>query len=243
VTLKAIFFDIGKTLVDDPFPNANHVVGEFLVSVGLLKQSTLGDFNDALVKANSTIDSYEYSHYWGERDILRVAFAKFGLFSDELIEQALRIYGTEVRRVYKTDGGLKALPDKELELLLRWLGHDLKMILGIISDERATNVSRYFEVLGCQAFFPIVVTSEEIGCRKPCPEIFQKALQRADVNSSSSMYIGDTLVRDIAGSRSVGMRPVWFTKFCIPNLETVNIHPDFVIDDLRLLSKIVPAVM
>jgi putative hydrolase of the HAD superfamily len=101
------------------------------------------------------------------------------------------------------------------------------------------SIALYWEVLECGDFFPLVVTSEEVGCRKPCERIFRHALEVAKVTAEESLYIGDNPLRDVAGAKSIGMISVLFTKFCDrPNL----VEPDFIIDDLRELYPMIDAL-
>jgi putative hydrolase of the HAD superfamily len=55
--------------------------------------------------------------------------------------------------------------------------------------------------------------SDELGLRKPRPEIFEQTLKALNVTPSEALHIGDTLKADIVGARSIGMRAV---HFCHP---------------------------
>ena len=234
--VRAAFFDIGKTLVDDPFPKAKYAVGRFLAQKGILKSSSLDDFHETLTLVNARIDSYQFSHFWGEEEIFTSAMSSYGIHDDKLVKQALAVYRQEVQRLYQTDPSLKALSNKELASLLSWLHDEKGLILGVISDERTASTALYWDVLECGHFFPLVVTSEEVGCRKPCKQIFRHALEVAKVRAEESLYVGDNPIRDVAGAKSVGMISILFTKFCDPSIE---VQPDFTIDDLRDLQPII----
>ncbi len=234
--IKAAFFDIGKTLVDDPVPKAKYAVGRFLAQKGILKSSSLGDFHETLTLVNARIDSYQFSHFWGEEEIFTSAMSSYGIHDDRLVKQALAVYRKEVQRLYQTDPSLKALSNMELASLLSWLHDEKGLILGVISDERIASIALYWDVLECGHFFPLVVTSEEVGCRKPCKQIFRHALEVAKVRAEESLYVGDNPIRDVAGAKDVGMISILFTKFCDPS---IKVRPDFTIDDLRELPPII----
>ena len=52
--------------------------------------------------------------------------------------------------------------------------------------------------------------SDELGLRKPHPEIFRQTLTALGVEPMEALHVGDTLASDIAGAHAVGMRPIHF---------------------------------
>ncbi|RUA12883.1 MAG: noncanonical pyrimidine nucleotidase, YjjG family [Flavobacteriia bacterium] len=65
-------------------------------------------------------------------------------------------------------------------------------------------------------YFDKIITSEEVGVKKPNPRIFEYALEKAQALQEESMMIGDNFEADILGARNVGMQ----TIFCKFNGET-----------------------
>ncbi len=59
-----------------------------------------------------------------------------------------------------------------------------------------------------EPYFDHVVTSENVGVKKPDPRIFHYALQKAEANPSESIMIGDNYEADIQGALNVGMRAI-----------------------------------
>ncbi|MFL5884908.1 MAG: HAD family hydrolase, partial [Thermoleophilaceae bacterium] len=53
-----------------------------------------------------------------------------------------------------------------------------------------------------------VVTSAEVGTRKPDPALFGVALQVARSDPDDAVHVGDSLENDVAGARSMGIEPV-----------------------------------
>ena len=51
-----------------------------------------------------------------------------------------------------------------------------------------------------------VVTSAEVGVRKPAPAIFARALQLAGCAAADALYVGDTPEEDLDGARASGIR-------------------------------------
>lgn len=65
---------------------------------------------------------------------------------------------------------------------------------------------------GLMPYFKGVVTSEDAGVLKPKPQIFEKALQMANVQSVDALMVGDDYRADIQGAKRMGMDQVWFTS-------------------------------
>ncbi|MAP55167.1 YjjG family noncanonical pyrimidine nucleotidase [Altibacter sp.] len=63
---------------------------------------------------------------------------------------------------------------------------------------------------GISPFFNTVTTSEEVGLKKPNPVIFQRALEKASVQPSVSLMIGDTFEADILGAEAIGMHTLYY---------------------------------
>jgi putative hydrolase of the HAD superfamily len=77
--------------------------------------------------------------------------------------------------------------------------------LGVISNTSSrTQVFRTLEDYGIEEFFPCVVLSSIEGIRKPHPGIFEAALRATGSAAASTAYVGDTLSRDVIGSKLAG---------------------------------------
>jgi putative hydrolase of the HAD superfamily len=59
---------------------------------------------------------------------------------------------------------------------------------------------------GLDAAVDGVVTSAEVGSRKPDPAIFDSALQMADCTADEALHVGDTAEEDVDGARAAGIR-------------------------------------
>jgi putative hydrolase of the HAD superfamily len=77
--------------------------------------------------------------------------------------------------------------------------------LGVISNtSSATQVFRTLEAYGIASFFECVILSSLEGVRKPAKAIFDAALAALGAEAESSAYVGDTLSRDVLGSKNAG---------------------------------------
>ena len=62
---------------------------------------------------------------------------------------------------------------------------------------------------GIRELFSVVIDSTRIGLSKPDPAIFRAALHALEVWPAAATFVGDSLLRDMAGARAVGMPHVW----------------------------------
>jgi len=80
--------------------------------------------------------------------------------------------------------------------------------LGIVSNFYG-NLAQVCDDAGIRSLFGVLVDSAEVGCTKPTPRIFQHALDALGVSAATATFVGDSLTRDMAGARGVGMRHIW----------------------------------
>jgi len=87
-----------------------------------------------------------------------------------------------------------------------------KYILGLLTnlDRDMAPICRQ---LGLEPYLDFVVTSEEVGSDKPESPIFLAALQRAGVNASEAVHIGDQYKIDVVGARGVGISPILIDRY------------------------------
>jgi HAD superfamily hydrolase (TIGR01549 family) len=79
--------------------------------------------------------------------------------------------------------------------------------LGLITSGSKSRVQRELRETGLDAFFPVVVTGDDVERPKPDPQGLQRALAAMDVpvgGVNGTVYIGDTVV-DYETARAAGM--------------------------------------
>jgi putative hydrolase of the HAD superfamily len=96
--------------------------------------------------------------------------------------------------------------------------------LGIISnwDHTARDILNSAEL---SEYFDHIITSYEVNCKKPDPEIFQIALDRAGVSAAECIYVGDNYYDDAVGSRAVGMQALIVNRFGRLGIEEIEDCP------------------
>lgn len=65
---------------------------------------------------------------------------------------------------------------------------------------------------GLSGFFQFVLSSADLGFRKPAPVIFETALSRLGANAEQTWFIGDTFREDIVGAMGAGLRPIFISQ-------------------------------
>ena len=63
---------------------------------------------------------------------------------------------------------------------------------------------------GLKPYFETLTVSEEVGVKKPNPEIFHYALRKAHATADESLMIGDEMAVDIDGARAAGIDQIFF---------------------------------
>ena len=82
--------------------------------------------------------------------------------------------------------------------------------LGIVSNFYG-NLDRVLEEAKMDRFFAVVTDSSRVGIFKPEAGIFEAALKKLQCAPESIAMIGDSLAKDCAPARKLGMRTVWLS--------------------------------
>ncbi len=79
--------------------------------------------------------------------------------------------------------------------------------LGLVSDADAVVAGTILDALGLRKYFNVVVTSGELGIKKPDPKLFIEAARRLRVSTRECAVIGDSW-KDVEGGKKAGMKVV-----------------------------------
>lgn len=80
--------------------------------------------------------------------------------------------------------------------------------MGIVSNFYG-NLQAVCDEAGLTPSIGVAVDSTLAGCKKPDPRIFRAALEALRATPAEAVFVGDSLPRDMAGAREMGMRHVW----------------------------------
>ena len=83
--------------------------------------------------------------------------------------------------------------------------------IGIVSDW-GSNLREILTGLGLDAYLDFVLPSGAVGVAKPNPAFYRMALERAGVDASEALMVGDSYRADVQGAWSAGMDAVWLHR-------------------------------
>lgn len=238
-TVKALFFDLGDTLINSRIfgPNGELKAVEKVIELYHLNKQP-SEYLSLAEEANKVIGVLiekgrrpgESLQEYGTR-LLTAKYAK-------LIElMGGKPDASNADRVFRACLRGIAIADSlfpEAKEVLETLKGRYK--LGLLSNNIVEYARGPLEYLGLERFFDVVVISGEENTRKPEPEIFHRALERIGTNPSETIMVGDAPVEDVEGAKHVGMITVWVNRS--GEASTPGIRPDYTIENLRDLLRI-----
>ena len=96
------------------------------------------------------------------------------------------------------------------EELVRYLAE--KYPLTIVTNGFIEVQYEKFDKSGLRDCFAHIVLSEEVGCQKPNPRIFEEALRMNGFQAEDVVMIGDSWNSDIQGAINAGIDQIWIRK-------------------------------
>jgi len=202
---QAVFFDVGNTLLY-PYPSVSHVCEEILRDAGHVRDL------DAIEALMPLVDRYYEERYrdddafWtSEEATSGVWVGMYSLLCRRLgIERRAEELAMAVYDAFGSAERWRAWDDVRpaFERL-----RDRGVRVGVISnwDRRLPGL---LDGLGLTDIVEVVVSSADVGLRKPDPRIFGLACQRLGVEAARSAHVGDHLYADVLGARTAGLAPV-----------------------------------
>ena len=96
------------------------------------------------------------------------------------------------------------------EELVRYLA--AKYSLTVVTNGFVEVQYEKFDKSGLRDCFSHIVLSEEVGCQKPNPRIFEEALRMNGLQAEEVVMIGDSWSSDIQGAINAGIDQIWIRK-------------------------------
>jgi HAD superfamily hydrolase (TIGR01662 family) len=210
--IKAVFFDLGYTLV--------YFSGDFY-KVILESYLVLAD---ELIKNGCQIDRIEFAcdfsqkmkNYYQQRE---------QDFLERPIEQIVKeIIKEHHQEPLSDDVYMQAMQAMYLVTERNWLLEedthetlqcllDQNYQLGLISNaSNAWDVNNLIDNHHLRNYFSTILISATEGIRKPNPKIFRVAADQLHIKLSEAVMVGDTLEADILGAHNAGMRGIWISR-------------------------------
>ena len=206
---KAIFFDLGETLVTQNI-ESNIVTKSALKKIGRLlpKQVSpekLFEIYQQGYKINEALRSRHHVeipiHAWMRQLLTRA-----------LGEEPSRTLLLKAIEIIVSARSANAVPfDDALKVISSISKNSVK--LGVISNVSSHEVAlEILEKVGLKKYFKLVITSALTGIRKPDPAIFQYALKQLKLRPAEAVHVGDSEKHDIEGGSIAGLRTVLINR-------------------------------
>lgn len=132
--------------------------------------------------------------------------------------------------------GVRLAPAPGVHDLLDELAAD-QLPLAVASNSvfSARVLAAELEHHGLRRAFPCIVSSADIGRRKPDGAPFAEALRRLRIAAPRAWHVGDTFACDVAGAAAVGLTPVWINADAVEPPVSPAHHRVSSLDELRAL--------
>jgi FMN phosphatase YigB (HAD superfamily) len=206
--IRAIFYDAGHTLVR-PRPDFDEVWDFLAHQLGIdIAMEHRGQFPDVGAFFYSRLGADGLGSYasdaaarsfWSEYYAFALRDIVGDLSRDEVIAAGEALYDW-----YKDPLQWQPFPDVP-ETLARVKERGL--IQGVVSDW-GSDLLPILHAHEITMMMDFVVASAVVGSSKPHREIFLYALGRAGVRAEETIYVGDSYLADVLGSRGAGLHPV-----------------------------------
>ncbi len=208
--IKAIIFDLWDTLiyadVEDPRPRAQRLLG--------WQDRPFEEFMEKFQHA------YMTRPFHSLYDAFAYVCEDFGVKDSSVRKKLVSIWEEESGHIYlypESEEVLQDLKSKEYRL-------------GLLSNG-SFHTKNVLDSAGISLYFNAVIISYQVGYVKPDGRIYREMLRRLDSRPEETMMVGDRIVDDVEGARTVGIRPVL--------LDRNNKYPDYPnkITSLRELER------
>jgi len=227
--IKHIFFDLDRTLWD--FEANSHETLLELCSYHNLADKGIEDY-EAFIK------SYK-AHNETLWDLYRVDKISQKGLRRERFERALVDYNIEDAELAARIGeDYVAICPKKNKLfphtidVLKYLSKKYKLHIITNGFHEVQHIK--LQHAGLTSYFDKIITSEQVGVKKPNPKIFKYALQEANASAEESIMIGDDLEVDVLGAEQMGIQGIYFNPNKIKH-NTDIVHEIFCLIELKAL--------
>jgi putative hydrolase of the HAD superfamily len=212
---KAVFFDVGDTLLT--IPAARIILREYLAGHELHRdEEAIGElFTESfrLFYYGKPLDAFEACSPESDRafwmKLYRYILEKLGVQEERWTEEKIHECCHELYDLF-TSPQHYALFEDVLECLEGMKQKGLR--LGVISNFAPTLAS-ILEDKGIREYFDPVIVSTEVGLEKPDPAIFTLALEKAGLSAHEVLYVGDHERNDIWAPAQIGMDAVRIKRY------------------------------
>lgn len=233
-SIKAIFFDIGGTLVTKAnFPQRDQAVIAQMVEL-LGESCTPSELEKRILEGDVRYKA------WRSQTLLELSpaekWARFLL--PDLPQELIKQNASQLQLLWSESRGTRKVPEKTAATLkeLDKRGY----LLGTISHTSP----KHLAPAGVLPLFKTLIHSPEFGIRKPHPAPFVEAARRSGMLPQECAYVGDRPSRDVIGAREAGFGMIIQLSLSADLTESdpCPMWPDIVIEQIPDLLGVFPRI-
>jgi 2-haloalkanoic acid dehalogenase type II len=208
LTIKAVFFDVGNTLVKYDYGLPEEVFQRVIFSLGISR--SLDDMKKAFRKAEKEAEDTNLPSSSG-----KIKCEDFWYQWDSLVLKHLRVEENEelpkiIHSKWMDFVDCTLYPEVR-EVLLELKRRGLKV--GLISNGYEEEIDLVLEKASLErATFDIVVGVDTIRKVKPNPDIFKYAVSKLDVKPEETIFVGDNVEADYKGAENAGIHALLINR-------------------------------
>lgn len=226
--IKAVLFDMGKTLIEYDYGSPGEVFQRILASLGISRP--LQEIKNAYLNAEkeardldmrSSFGKIRREEYWHKWDSL--ILKNLGMTNVEELAEIVQSKWFDFM-------GSKPYPEV-MEVLSKLKKRGMKV--GLISAGYAAEIDHILGKANLEKKnFDIIVGVDTIKKTKPSPDVFRHALCKLNVKPEEALFVGDHIDMDYNGARAAGIRALLIER----EDRTANENRD--LDIIRSLEEI-----
>lgn len=244
--IRAVFFDVGGTLhvsynspaLADQF---SALLLDKLREAGIILPLSASELTPVL---HRNAEAYKHWSETTRRELPNLSiWMEYYLKGFQIAPEKIAPIAEKLSVLYDSVRMRNEVRAGMLETIVRL--HQMGLAQGIISNIiSSTWVPELVKTYGIAPYMAAVVLSEDVGIRKPDPEIFRIASRQVGIPLTEMAYVGDTLSRDVLGARNASLPLVIqiqnpLTAFRDQDYLHTNIHPDYLISELSEIPDII----
>jgi putative hydrolase of the HAD superfamily len=215
--MKAVLFDMDNTLFD-------FVAKKYAAFGAIMRYLGRPDEESRELYDYFTRPGHDYEDPENIRDYL----GDRGIRSDLVFSRCREIYSVEKCR--------DLIPFPGIPDTLAWL-RAIGLLTAVVTDARRNNTLLRLSRTGLLPLFDCVATAEESGTKKPDPGVLLLALTSLGVRPKDAVLVGDSMRRDIAAGRMLGMQTVYAAYGDRTGGGPFSFQADFVVSSVIALQE------
>jgi HAD superfamily hydrolase (TIGR01549 family) len=209
--IRAAIFDYGETIVVPKKPFSEVLSSATRAPYRLLTRAGL----KVPYEEFSTIDRSLFRKYAEMEaaedrdipDIIKYRELVDRLFPD-LAETWRRRLATEANGAFWKVVNRNYAPERGARRCMREL-RSMGLRMAVLSNHHNhLALTDHLNVTGLSGYFVRIFSSDQLGVRKPNPKAFEKCLSALKTSGSETLFVGDSLTKDVGGAKALGMKGI-----------------------------------